>query len=167
MHRTIAAAFVFAAATLAVPAHAADDTAALPLASAAVASVAGVRSAAAGAEIDWSSAPVAAGTDRTSRGLLLPSMYVSLAGLNAFDAYSTRAAISSGASEANPIMRSAAQNSTAMWAVKSGATATTIILADRLWRQNRKAQAIAVMVVSNGLMAAVAARNARVLTQVR
>jgi hypothetical protein len=160
MHRTIAAACFAAAATLAVPAHAADDTATLPLASAAVSSAAGV-------DIDWSPGPVDAGARRPSRGPLLPSLYVSLAGLSAFDAYSTRAAISSGALEANPIMRKAARNSTAMWAVKSGATATTIILADRLWRQNRKAHAIAVMVVSNGLMAAVAAQNARVLTQVR
>jgi hypothetical protein len=161
MHRTIAAACFAAAATLAVPAHAADDTASRPHASAAVVS------AAAGVDIDWSPAPVVDGPRRSSRGPLLPSLYVSLAGLNAFDAYSTRAAMASGALEGNPIMRNAARNSTAMWAVKSGATATTILLADRLWRQNRKAHAIAVMVVSNGLMAAVAAQNARVLSQVR
>jgi hypothetical protein len=98
-----------------------------------------------------------------SRGAVLPALYVSLAGLNAFDAYSTSRGVSSGAAEANPTIRPFAGNRAALWAVKGGVTAATITIADRLWRKNRRVQAVAVMVVSNGLAAAVAARNVSVI----
>jgi hypothetical protein len=51
----------------------------------------------------------------------------------------------------------------ALWAVKGGAAFISIYAAERLWRQHRRGQAIAMMAVSNGLMVAVAASNASVL----
>jgi hypothetical protein len=114
------------------------------------------------ADVDWSAPPVSI---RPTRGAVLPSLYVSLAGLNAYDAYATTAGLARGAAEANPLLRGVAGSPAALWAVKGGVTASSIVVAERLWRRNRKAAAIAVMAVSNGIMAAVAARNARVLGQ--
>jgi hypothetical protein len=147
MYRSLALVLIVVA-SFASPAAAADRPKLTPLA----------------ADVDWSAVPQAV---RPSRGALLPSLYVSLAGLNAFDAYSTMKGIGRGASEANPLMSGVAGNAAALWAVKGGVTAGSIVLAERLWRQNRKAAAIAVMVASNGVMATVAARNASVLRQTR
>ena len=60
-------------------------------------------------------------------------------------------------------MRLASGTPAAVWAVKAGATAASIFAAERLWHQHRRAEAIAVMIATNGLMAAVAAHNASVL----
>ena len=111
-------------------------------------------------DIDWSRPPVKAGL---RRGAALPMLYVSLTGLNAYDAYSTTSGISKGASESNPLMRGAARNPAAIWAIKAGVTAGTITMAERLWRSDKRVQAVTVMIISNGMMAAVAARNASVL----
>ncbi len=113
-------------------------------------------------DVDWSLPPVHVGT-LPGRGSALPALYGSLAGLNAFDAYSTTVGLSRGAAEANPQMKGVAGNPAALWAVKGGATAASILVAERLWKRNRRGQAIAVMVVTNGMMAVVAARNASVL----
>lgn len=48
-------------------------------------------------------------------------------------------------------------------AVKTSATIGTIVAAERLWKKDRKAAAIAVLVVSNGAAAVVAARNTHTL----
>jgi hypothetical protein len=116
-------------------------------------------------DTDWSlSAPTLGNT----HGALLPSLYVSLGALNAFDAMTTSKGLASGmAAEANPVIRGLAGNPAALWAVKGGATAATIFFAERLWRGNRRTQAIAVMLVSNGMMAAVAAHNTNVLRAAR
>jgi len=115
------------------------------------------------ADTDWSLPPVRVGDPK--RGTLLPMLYVGLGGLNAFDAYSTRKGLASGAVEANPFMKSAAGNSAAMWTVKAGVTAGTIAVAERLWRQDRKVAAITTMVISNAIVATVAAHNARILAK--
>jgi len=47
--------------------------------------------------------------------------------------------------------------------VKGGVTAASILAADRLWRQGHKGKAIALMVTTNGVMAAVAAHNGSIL----
>ena len=47
--------------------------------------------------------------------------------------------------------------------VKGAATMASIFTAERLWRTNHRGAAIAVMVVSNGLLAVVAAHNAPVI----
>src|SRR5436190_8639751 len=50
---------------------------------------------------DWSLPPIQ--LSQATRGALLPSLYASLAALNAFDAYATTRGIALGASESNPM----------------------------------------------------------------
>jgi hypothetical protein len=95
-----------------------------------------------------------------------PALYLSLAGLQAFDVYSTRAALSRGAAEGNPMVAPLAGNTAGMIAMKAVSAGMTIIMAERLWHRN-KAAAILAMVAANGVLAAVAANNARVLHQTR
>jgi hypothetical protein len=114
------------------------------------------------ADIDWSLAPVHVTT--AGRGGMLSSLYVGLASLNAFDAYSTMKGVRTTlGAEANPLLRGAAKTPAALWLVKGGVTAGSIVVAERLWRSHHRTQAIAMMVVSNGVMAMVAAHNASVL----
>ena len=112
-------------------------------------------------EVDWALPSFRIGG--ATRGSWLPALYVSLAGLQAVDAYSTSKGLSRGASEANPTMRPFAGNAAAMLAVKGGATAVTIAVAERLWRKNHRGRAIAVGIVANSVLASVAAHNAAVL----
>lgn len=98
-----------------------------------------------------------------TRGSLLPPLYVSLIGLEAYDGYSTTRALKHGATESNALLSPVVGNSPALWAVKGAATFASIYAAERLWRRGHRGQAIVVMVVSNGVMAAVAASNASVL----
>jgi hypothetical protein len=51
----------------------------------------------------------------------------------------------------------------ALWVAKGGAAFLSIYTAERLWRRHHRGEAIAVMVISNGIMAAVAASNASVI----
>jgi hypothetical protein len=97
-----------------------------------------------------------------NRGKLLPALYVGLSALNAYDVYSTWKGVANGAREANPIMRAVASNPGALFAIKGGTTVATIVLAERLWRQDRRVAAITMMIISNGLMATIAASNASV-----
>jgi len=113
------------------------------------------------ADVDWSLPAIH--VESASRGSVLPSLYASLAGLQAFDGYSTLVGVRRGAVETNGIIKNVAGNPAALWAVKAGATTASIFVAERLWKQNRRMAAIATMVATNGLMAAVAARNASVL----
>lgn len=147
MPRTIAAAVAVTLLSFAAPAAAADPEPA-------AVDTTGI------AAIDWSVPPPPAAA---ARGTLLPVLYVGFAGLNAYDAYSTTAAINAGAREHNPLVVSFADNRAAMWAMKGGVTAGSIFFAERLWKKNRKAAAISMMVISNSMMAIVAANNARVL----
>ncbi len=162
MFRTTLAAITLTLTTAVVPAFAADRDA--------VATIADTASSVSLAEslagpTDPSLPSVRFG--QPSRGGLLPALYVSLAGLNAFDAYSTSKGLGRGAVESNSVMKGVAGNPAALWAVKGGVTATSIFLAERLWRSNHKPQAVAVMIITNGMMAAVSARNAGVLKQQR
>jgi Domain of unknown function (DUF5658) len=100
------------------------------------------------------------------RPAVLPMLYVSLAGLQAYDAYSTTMGLSLGARELNPLMRGVAGNTTALWTVKTASTAASIWAAERLWRRNRTAAVLA-MVAVNSVMATVAARNAATLQRLR
>jgi hypothetical protein len=92
----------------------------------------------------------------------LPGLYVGFAALQMFDVYSTRRAIAGGGQEANPVMKNAVGNPAMFWTVKAAATVAPMLAAERLWKKNKVA-AIAVMAVSNGVMAAVAAHNASVI----
>jgi uncharacterized protein DUF5658 len=98
-----------------------------------------------------------------TRGPVLPSLYASLIVLEAYDGYSTTRGLKNGAIESNTFMRRLAAEPAALWAVKGGATFVSIYVAERLWRKNQRGRAIAVMVATNGLMAAVAMNNASVL----
>lgn len=99
-----------------------------------------------------------------SRPRALPALYVSLAVLQAFDAYSTVRGLSSGAQEGNPIMQHVAQNTAGFVALKAATAVVPMVLAERMWKHN-KVGAIALMVAANGVAAAVGANNARVLHQ--
>ncbi len=144
--RTFTAALVLMLTTAAVPALAADDA------------------------IVVTGQPAPSATrirEAMSRPALLPVLYASYAGLQAYDVYSTRQALSRGAREANPLMQGTAGNSAAMIALKAGVTVSTIVAAERMWKRNNKVGAIAVLVASNSVAAIVASRNAGTLRQLR
>ena len=100
------------------------------------------------------------------RPSLLPGLYASFAALQMFDVYSTQRALAGGAREANPMMKTVVGNKPTFYAVKAVSTVAPMLLAERLWKQNKIA-AIAVMAASNGIMAAVATHNASVLKSQR
>jgi len=100
---------------------------------------------------------------KATRPSALPAMYVSLAGLQAYDGYSTTRGVKNGATEANPLVGSLASQPAAFWTVKALSTVTTIYFAEQLWRQHKRGQAIMAMVVANAVMGAVAAHNMSVV----
>ena len=158
MFRTIASAFALVVLTATTPVFASDEI----LATAVVAADKVAESVA-------TEAPLAVmGIEKpVTRGSLLPSLYVSLAGLNAYDAITTLKGVSQGAAEANGLMRGAAGSPAAMWAIKGGVTAGSILMAEKMWRSGRRVQAIGMMVASNAVMAVVGARNTSVLRNQR
>ena len=97
----------------------------------------------------------------------LPALYVGSGLLQAFDAYSTMKALNLGAVEANPVMRGATSNPIAFIGIKASVAATSILLAERLWKDHHRVAAVAAMVASNGLMAWVAAHNASVISSLQ
>ncbi len=101
--------------------------------------------------------------DLPTRGGVLPSLYVGLIALEAYDGYSTTRGLKDGAIESNTLLRRVAAAPTTLWAVKVGATFVCIYMAERLWRQNHRGRAVVLMVITNGLMAAVALNNASAL----
>jgi hypothetical protein len=102
-----------------------------------------------------------------SRGAVLPLLYAGYAGLQAFDATTTLRGAKLGAQEANPLMSGLSGNPAGMWALKAGLTTASIVASEHLWKQHRRSEAIALMVVANGIMAGVAARNAAVVSGLR
>jgi Domain of unknown function (DUF5658) len=98
-----------------------------------------------------------------SRGAALPAMYVSLIGLQAYDGYSTTTGLNHGAVESNGFMSAVVNHPASLWAVKGGAAFASIYMAERLWRQHRRGQAIALMVATNVVMASVAVSNASII----
>ncbi len=98
-----------------------------------------------------------------ARPSVLPSMYVGLAALQGYDAYSTLKALNQGAVEANPLMGGVAGHPAALIAVKSAATFASIYASERLWRDHHHKAAIVLMAVTTGAMAMVAAHNASVI----
>jgi hypothetical protein len=109
-------------------------------------------------EVRIPSSPTIPPIDEARRPAVLPMLYVSLAGLQVYDAYSTTRGLSQGARELNPVMRGIAGNSVALWTVKAATTASSIWVAERLWKRNRTA-AIVTMVALNGVVASVATHN--------
>jgi hypothetical protein len=98
---------------------------------------------------------------------LLTTLSVGLAGLEAFDAYSTLAAVGHGGVESNPMMRGIVSHPAAFIGIKAGITGASFFAAERLWREHHRGAAIALMAVANGVMAAVAVNNASVLNASR
>jgi hypothetical protein len=145
MTRTIAAA-ALSLTLFALPAYAEDE--------------------AAGPIVGASFAAPAKVSEGLTRPATLTALYVSYGALQAYDVYSTRQALASGAREANPLMQGVAGNTSAIVAVKAGVGVATIAAAERLWKTNKPA-AIGVMIAGNSVAAIVAARNARTLGQLR
>jgi Domain of unknown function (DUF5658) len=102
-------------------------------------------------------------TRAVSRGSTLPALYGALAGLQAYDGWSSVTALRLGGREANPIMAPVASQPGAVWAIKAGATIGAIYAAERLWKGHRHAEAIATMIAVNGIMASVAIHNRSIL----
>ena len=102
-----------------------------------------------------------------TRGALLPSLYVTLGGLNAYDAYSTTRGTARLATESNGVVGGAAGSPVAMWAIKGGVTVGSIVVSERLWRSGHRAQAVGMMIAANSLMAVVGARNSSMLRNQR
>ena len=101
------------------------------------------------------------------RPMVLPALYVGSAILQGYDAYSTLTVLKHGGREANPMMKGITQYPAAFIGMKAVVTATSIVAAERMWKNHNRVGAIVTMAVSNGLMAYVAAHNSRVLNQVR
>ena len=102
-----------------------------------------------------------------ARPLALPALYAASAALQAFDAYSTIAALKLGGVEQNPLMKSITRNPAAFVAVKASVTIASVAAAERLWRGNHRLGAIGLMVASNAMMGVVAAHNASVLSTLK
>lgn len=102
-----------------------------------------------------------------TRPAVLPALYASCGALQAYDIYSTRQALNRGAREANPLMQDVVGNPGAFIALKAGVAAATILAAERLWKNDRKAAAIGVMIASNVVASVVASRNASTLRHLR
>jgi hypothetical protein len=94
---------------------------------------------------------------RAGRGALVP-LYVSFAALQALDAHSTLRGIRAGAIEQNPMLNSIASRPAALFALKAGVAASTILLADTM-RGRRRWGSILLMAGLNSLYAGVVAHN--------
>jgi hypothetical protein len=105
------------------------------------------------------------GTEK--RPMVLPALYATTVGLQAYDAYSTLTVLKNGGVEANPVMKGLTKNAPAFVALKAGVAAMSIMAAEKMWKDHNKVGAIVTMLASNGFMAYVAAHNAGVLNQVR
>ena len=159
--RTAATAVVLSLSLSSVPAFAAEEKDAVGPATPAEAVIAGATPP---ADVEWSVGHVLAASDR--RPAVLPMLYVSFAALQAYDGYSTRQALGHGGQETNASMQTVASHSGMLWAVKAGMATGAVLIAERMWKQNKVA-AIAMMVAANGVAAIVAAHNASVLKQLR
>ena len=161
MNRRIAAIVLVTMSLSGLPAYAADvkENAAPTTASAAGEAVAAAKS-------DEARLEAARWVAAHRRPGALPGLYASFAALQVFDVYSTRRALAGGAYEANPMMKGVVGSPAMFWTVKLASTAAPMLAAEQLWKTNRIA-AIALMVASNGVMAAVAAHNVNVIKQMR
>ena len=99
-------------------------------------------------------------TPAVTRPAILPALYVALGAVQAWDVYSTRAALTAGAREANPTAAPFAQNSGSMLGLKAATTVSTIFLAERMWKKN-KVGAVVMLVAINSATAAVSMNNMR------
>lgn len=101
------------------------------------------------------------------RPATLSGLYASWIGLQAYDTYSTLAGVSRGAAETNPFVNGLTRNRGMFFAAKASMTLVTVGVAEQMWREHHPGRAMALMAISNGVMAVVAARNAAVLQTLR
>jgi hypothetical protein len=94
------------------------------------------------------------------RPAILPGLYVSLAAMQAWDIYSTRAALQAGAREANPLSRASTRHTASLVGLKAVTTASSIFFAERMWKKSRVG-AVVMLVAINGATAAVSMHNMR------
>jgi hypothetical protein len=94
-------------------------------------------------------------------GVFLP-LYASFAGLQALDAHSTVRALQAGGSERNPLLREIAGRPAALFALKAGVTASTILLTEKLRVKNRVG-AIVLMAALDSVYAMVVVHNYRAI----
>ena len=88
---------------------------------------------------------------------LIP-LYVSFATVQVLDAHSTYSGLERGGREVNPLLGTVVNSPAAFVAVKAGATAGTIYLAEKIWKRNRKA-AIITMIGANIAYGMIASHN--------
>jgi hypothetical protein len=103
-------------------------------------------------------APLSVYVPNAKRPAVLPALYATLGAMQAFDVYSTSAALKAGAQEANPVAAPFTGNAGSMLGLKMATTAGTIFFAERLWKTN-KVGAIVMMVAINGATAVVSMHN--------
>src|SRR5579871_5131120 len=85
--------------------------------------------------------------------LLLTSLYAANGALEVFDYASTRSALASGGVEANPVMGGLVAHPALFLAVKVGISVATIGVAEHCWRKGHRGTAIALMAITNGMLA--------------
>lgn len=100
---------------------------------------------------------------RFRRPSALPALYMTSAALQGYDAYSTLTALKNGGVEANPLMKNVVSHPAVFVALKATVATTSIMAAERMWKNGNRLGAVGVMLVSNVAMGVVAANNARVL----
>ena len=105
-------------------------------------------------------APMSGYTPTVQRPAILPALYVALGAVQAWDVYSTRAALAVGAREANPSAAAFTQSAGSMLGLKAATTVSTIFFAERMWRKN-KVGAVVMLVAINSATAAVSMHNTR------
>src|SRR6266540_1122289 len=86
------------------------------------------------AERQCENSPPAVAPRRPS--VLIP-LYASFATLQVLDAHTTLSAIDRGAEEVNPLLGGVARSPARLVAVKTGLVVGTIVMSERLWKQNR------------------------------
>ena len=96
----------------------------------------------------------------TERPKALVPLYASFGVLQVMDMHSTWTALDSGSVEANPLLKGVAGNQLGLVAVKGAGAAAVIAVSERLYKKNRTA-AVLLMVVSNSAMACVVEHNYR------
>ena len=85
-------------------------------------------------------------------------LYVTFGALQVLDAHSTLRAVRAGGVEQNPILKGAANNPAALFAVKAGVGTATILLADKV-RTRSRVGAFVLMAALNSVYATVVAHN--------
>jgi hypothetical protein len=103
----------------------------------------------------------------TRRPMVLSALYASQIALQVLDAHSTYSAIDRGGVEVNPLMKNVVGNKGTMLAVKAGVAASVIVLAERMWKRGSRTGAVVVMLIANGVTAAVVASNYKVASSLR